>query len=615
MKSKRSKLGLVIVTSALFLNSAQANYCAGIRGNGELIPAHWTALARIVENKGLPSVTAGGSSAAVTQFLLDGITRNTMISEETELAKEQHSLMLKSLVPHIGYLIKVDAKYDTIMGMVGNITGIADGGFIGALKNAVKVAKDLKTFFEVLGKYKLLLNPELAVGLKKDFGFYKKQIEEGIKVFGSFDAKTDMGIFYRSGLVDFKGLGILLGRIADFYAGYGSEETNEKLEKFLNTCAPDSKGKEWNRILQLNPECGNLFNEAVDSYYTGAIVEVKRVGVSKKLGTSFTKREKTIFPNKMIFEKVGSGLNALPTTSVLVGSGVQKYRDSLDTYLAKKGVGVEDFSVDFESELAYGYWGKSTTLESVASNLPVLFPNDLKSSKFKPLGQGSWFEVLATSPAEPGLARLQEIPNSELLNSESIINKKYFYKKWFVLPTLNAIPWHDKENPNRGVVPFREDLISAGGWSDLHPTLVLKAANCDDIVYITRQDGESVFGQQIVIRLTGYTEEISFWADIAKNNRKGWSRLSSEEEASPWNKLYNLANPVSSYNKSIGVATAVYCTDWNKFNVFKKEIPELESDAYHAPIFVNDLEFANSYSFGGRSEGKSEDGFPGCLQK
>ena len=64
--------------------SMAGNYCAGIRGNGELAPAHWGSMARIIENKGLPESVAGGSSAAITLFLLDGVSRNDTVNKDSE---------------------------------------------------------------------------------------------------------------------------------------------------------------------------------------------------------------------------------------------------------------------------------------------------------------------------------------------------------------------------------------------------------------------------------------------------------------------------------------------------------------------------------------------------
>ncbi|RYZ63878.1 MAG: hypothetical protein EOP09_16905, partial [Proteobacteria bacterium] len=54
--------------------SAQAaNYCIALRGNGELMPAHWGSLARTVETYGVPEMMAGGSSASVSTFIFESI--------------------------------------------------------------------------------------------------------------------------------------------------------------------------------------------------------------------------------------------------------------------------------------------------------------------------------------------------------------------------------------------------------------------------------------------------------------------------------------------------------------------------------------------------------------
>ncbi len=600
--------------------SMAGNYCAGIRGNGELAPAHWGSMARIIENKGLPESVAGGSSAAITLFLLDGVSRNEIVNKDSEEVKRnKQALMLKSFVPHILYLINEDAKAPRLMKMVGNITGLTEGGFISTLRKAVSIARDLPTFFDVLGEYGPLLNPEIAAGLRRNFSFYKEQIGEAVKVFGEFDAKSDLNIFYRKGLVDFKYLGILFGRFADFYAGYGHDNANEKLDTFLSSCQEVSNGKNWEDIVKTAPECNQLLTAALDSYY-GPIPGKRK---AKRFGNKNTYYKDVLlersFPNRMIFEKVGSGLNAYPTTSIVKGDAAVRYSQKLAEYEAKSGKGFGDFTLDFDTELSYGYWGRTEGLADIEAGLAQKHPDDLKSQKFTALEDGIWFEVLATSPAEPGLSNLQRIPHGPRVNSSSVINKRYFYKNRFLyiipMPSLTAVEWFNEQNPSRGVIPFREGIYSAGGWSDLHPTLVLDAKGCDDIVYVTRQGGESVFGQQIFIRLTGYTDKISFWEDIGEGNRRGWTDLSEEEANSPWNRLYNLMNPDSSYNRSVKTASAVYCTDWDKFYIFKNEVLPTLKDAYNAPVFVNNTDLSSEYEFGGNPEGKSPDNFPGCILK
>ena len=66
-------------------------YCAAIRGNGELMPAHWGSFSKLVERYGLPSAMAGGSSASITMFLLESVSLNKLAKSKIEKA-----LLIKS---------------------------------------------------------------------------------------------------------------------------------------------------------------------------------------------------------------------------------------------------------------------------------------------------------------------------------------------------------------------------------------------------------------------------------------------------------------------------------------------------------------------------------------
>jgi hypothetical protein len=181
------------------------------------------------------------------------------------------------------------------------------------------------------------------------------------------------------------------------------------------------------------------------------------------------------------------------------------------------------------------------------------------------LGEGNWFEVLATSPAEPGLASILPIPTGatrDLVLSE--------------LQKPAATRW-------RGLI-YRPGVLSAGGWADLHPVPVLKASGCGRVVYLTRKGGDAVFGQQIFVRLLGQESKVPFWRDLAKKNDEGWKVDGNSGNA--WNRLYNFANPDSSFNQSIRAADAVYCTDWNRFNPVTGELSALTKEAYGASVFL-----------------------------
>ena len=89
---------------------------------------------------------------------------------------------------------------------------------------------------------------------------------------------------------------------------------------------------------------------------------------------------------------------------------------------------------------------------------------------------------------------------------------------------------------------------------------VLKAAGCENVIYVTRRGGESPFAQGVARRL-----------------------LRSEETLRA---LYDLDDPLSSMRQALVKADAVLCTDWNRFNV-RNGVKDMIRDAYRgSPFFV-----------------------------
>jgi hypothetical protein len=160
---------------------------------------------------------------------------------------------------------------------------------------------------------------------------------------------------------------------------------------------------------------------------------------------------------------------------------------------------------------------------------------------------------------------------------------------------------------------YRNDMISAGGWSDLHPTLVLKAAGCEHVAYLTRQDGDAVFGQQVFIRLIGETGKIPQWGNIGDNNNKGWKVDGTPAADTHWNKIYNLGNRNSSFQRSLREADAVYCTNWNRFNIFKEQMWPMVEDAYASPVFLAPGAPKELQVNPGNSSGNAVNFYPGCI--
>ena len=86
-------------------------WCGTLRGNGLLVPAHWSSLARLTEFYGPPTVLVGGSSASVTMLFLESILLNPYFSDQyfsetsPEAYHEDVAFLLKSIEPNIIKLV------------------------------------------------------------------------------------------------------------------------------------------------------------------------------------------------------------------------------------------------------------------------------------------------------------------------------------------------------------------------------------------------------------------------------------------------------------------------------------------------------------------------------
>ncbi len=145
-----------------------------------------------------------------------------------------------------------------------------------------------------------------------------------------------------------------------------------------------------------------------------------------------------------------SPLHKLVSTAVLERDAVTKYKAARARYVTGEfPTGNIPFAPSF-ADVSFGYWGSEADLAKVKSN-PEGF-DDLKTKKFASLGNATWREILAASPAEPGLSRFVELADGR---------------------------------------------FSGGGWSDLAPSLVLKNLGCEQVIYVTREGDESGFATKI----------------------------------------------------------------------------------------------------------------------
>jgi len=497
--------------------------CAAIRGNGQLITAHFPALARIVEHYGPISGAAGGSSASITTFFLESIQMNPFVEDcggqrcTLEESSARISLMLKSILGYIAGLGTTEEAL-AVQAILPVIQEIQDADIAGLLDTDVDAALDaLQTILESddLGD---LINPEVLALLSETENplFHIGDLLTAIGSFGSFSAEDPL-IFVRPGLIDFAAFGRKLARVANFYAGYGPID-EAGFQNFLSSCAADSVGLSWAEIAELSVgenTCGELFGGLFLAYRTTLLADEES------------------FPTRAD-DPVGGSMQALISTSVLTGDAVAEFQAARAAYNDALEVTLD---VAF-SDVSFGYWGSADDLATVASN-PEGY-NDEKTLRFRSLGSATWGEVLALSPAEPGLARALEITDDE---------------------------------------------ISAGGWSDLHPTLALRNLGCEKIVYVTRTGNESAFAQGVATLF-------------------GMSIFEKED-------LYDLDNANSSYALSLAEADAVWCTDWDQFG--GTELLEIAEDAYDAPMESSDPYFTDPSGANGPYDGlESSIGLRGC---
>jgi hypothetical protein len=490
------------IEGAEVIGAGAPKLCAAVRGNGTHIVAHFTSLARIIEHYGTLDGIAGGSSGSITTFLYDSILKNPAVMKcgAGECSASERaarvSLALKSLQ---GYaMAAVSSPEGTaitdLVAVASRLKNEVEARGIGALvsSDAALAAEKLLEVTQI-PEVKGLVNPEVVAMLRdtEHLEFNVREIYTSVSTLGAFSV-TDNRLFFRPGVIDWNTLAGLLGRVGDFYAGYGDAAA---LGKFMDGCAVASVGKTWDEAAALpyptGGTCGDVFAKIVSDYRA----EVRSTGVEPR----------------RLSERIGapSALRKLVSTSVLTGDAVRAYHEARAAYLSgAHPSGSVPFDVSFD-DVGFGYWGAARDLAGVTSDARRF--GDLKTQKAISLGDATWREILTASPAEPGLSRFVELADGR---------------------------------------------ISAGGWSDLAPTLVLANMGCERVIYVTRAGDES-----------------SFATAIAKN-------LGMSE--ADWRALYDLANPTSSFNLSLETADAVWCTDWNAFS--EKQQREIAADAWSAPL-------------------------------
>lgn len=421
--------------------------CLAIRGNGHYILSHFGGLARMTELYGPMDALAGGSSASITMMLYESMRLNPRFasirhwSQRDHAASTELALLLKSVYG------LADAWRESAEGQsMLLLADLAQGGDAGEFFNVVanegvddilRKVRGMRSFIERAGRAQLI-DPEVLSVLQApqplDQQWLRRfvDIRESFSTLLAFKAESPE-IFFRRGVLSFDRLARVWGRLGDFYAGR-EPASQATLAHWLDVCAPLSRGLAWADIAgadvpggtckELLTQAFGQYRDALDRGFVVTDPTVKRVA---GLGPLRIVASTALYPN---------------------GADAARFRAQWTAYQAR-AAGSPPPLVDIPfSRLRFGYWFPSS--ESCSPHV----------RKCHDLGPGEWFDILRTSPAEPGLS------SAVILDSGD---------------------------------------VALGGWSDLAPVQVLESLRgdgmCDEILYMTRRGQTSPFAIAVARQL------------------------------------------------------------------------------------------------------------------
>lgn len=492
--------------------------CVGLRGNGTHIPGHFGSMARIFETYGLVDGVAGGSSGSISSFFIESIEMNPYVQCD-ECSAHQAGLRAALLVKSID-------QYFAVLAMTDEATSIQS---LAAVAGAVQAA-GIESLLEsdptsaIAELQTVLQSDELRAFINPEvLELLSTSPDPAYHARDIVETLMSFGSFAADDPLILVRPGVISFEVvADRVGRIGSflagydPVDSARMERFLSECSEDAVGRRWAEIAG-----DSLGDTTCGELLNGMIVDYRDA------------REAGSFASR-VDDMVGGVLPAYISTSVLERDAVDAWRAARDQYLAAQEVTLD---VDF-ADVRFGYWGSDEDLTLLDANARAF--SDDKTDRARLLGEATWREVLSFSPAEPGLARALQLPRSTVVGPQ----------------------------------------VSAGGWSDLAPTLALKNLGCQKVIYVTRRGPESNFARGVAMLLG----------------------MSASDDAA----LYDLGNAQSGYAISVEEADAVWCTDWNVLPA--SDPAAIWNDGYDAEVESLDPLFLE----GSYTNVRTALGQPGC---
>jgi hypothetical protein len=490
--------------------AAEGKKCVALRDNGHYVSAHFGAMARILEDHGLIKGVAGGSSSTLTAFIYDSILENPNIKNETDEIKQRRSALLMKSVYGLMDMIN-DRGLTLLLGETASHREL-----LLRLLNSKEDAERAAAGFEFQHGVDKIINREFinfAFDTNGGVDFRRSQALEAVRNLSTFRVRNPVPLI-RPGVFNFGAFGPLAAKLGNFYAQRDvDKETEKNFGEWIAACDLRTVGMSWAEMAneQSPPDVSNCVYD---------FLNIALQGIKRKSTTNLS----------MHREAIGLNTEVLISTGLIVGDKALTQLNELK-HSYNHGIIPEHLEINYE-DLKFGYWSSSEPLlRKVAAGLKAEFHKDAKSVKFYPIeGRPKWETVLKYSPAEPGL-------------SEALL-----------------LDWYQR-------------IIAIGGWSDLEPVQVLKAAGCSEIYYVTR---------------SGLASDLSM--DMVKLFDQGEKHLDelyflpTESGQKP---EFTDTDPllVSSYRRALeNVTGGVLCTDWDSKSFANKDSIGLGEEGYRAKM-------------------------------
>lgn len=388
--------------------------CYGYRGNGSSVFSTIGGIARLFDQYKAPDAVVGTSSGSVAAFLTESIMVPNAVYEcpncsQKEIS-ERRSFMLKAFPLSIKAVSESDglkedfekieqAKevYETIAALLGGIglSGAEDGESGEGLSlpdseevKAVLNAATLTILKTQSVELKNFIAPEYykisGVGGTPDPGLVDKAIGNLLMFQGITDGSefTRQRLMY-PGVVNFDYIFELVGVVADWFAGYGTDYPAEHLSVLLDHCASQTRGKWWNTIAEKaynGSDCGTAYYRLFKKY--------------------FNDRKKNSTGKKRIDEPMGVYIPAFVSTSAI----------SENRTVASMNAWADAGDFDRIDELDLGrknfkvlYFGPDNYKDMINRNRCMY--KDVVTKNIVSMGSVSWLMGMKASGQEPATAR------------------------------------------------------------------------------------------------------------------------------------------------------------------------------------------------------------------